>query len=294
MIKIIVQNLFFSKIIFISLVLAGLLSAETPSIESGFIAVDGGKIFYEAAGKGPALIMIHDGILHRETWDAQFTEFANTHRVIRWDRRGYGRSPKPEASFTHLDDLLTLMDSLKVDKAVLMGCSSGGLLAIDFALEHPERVQALVLAGPIISGFGFSRHFRTRGGWDKSKTGGRYENRIDYWSQIDPWVINRENKAAGEKLVKLLNKNPQNIEGSGRFARSPGRPAIGLLPKIKIPTLIIAGESDLPDVHAHVGVIQAGIAGSERVVLADSGHLAHFEVPDEFNKVVRDFFESFK
>ena len=66
---------------------------------------------------------------------------------------------------------------------------------------------------------------------------------------------------------------------------------MGLLSEIKVPTLIIAGESDIPDVHAHIGVIQAGIAGANRVVLPHSGHLAHFEVPDAFNKVVRDFFE---
>jgi 3-oxoadipate enol-lactonase len=82
--------------------------------------------------------------------------------------------------------------------------------------------------------------------------------------------------------------------GSGRYAKGPGRPALGLLPRIKIPTLILAGESDIPDVHAHIGAIQAGIAGSKRVVLINSGHLPHFEVPDLFNREVLNFLESIK
>ena len=67
---------------------------------------------------------------------------------------------------------------------------------------------------------------------------------------------------------------------------------MGLLSEIKVPTLIIAGESDIPDVHAHIGVIQASIAGSKRIVLTHSGHLAYFEVPYVFNQAVLDFLET--
>lgn len=70
--------------------------------ESGYLAVDGGRIFYEVAGQGPAIVMVHDGILHRETWDAQFRELAGRYRVVRWDRRGYGRSDVPKTAFSHL------------------------------------------------------------------------------------------------------------------------------------------------------------------------------------------------
>jgi len=164
---IILQSWFFMLLIIISIVMVELSPAETFSVDSGYIKVNGGNIFYEAAGEGPAIIMIQDGILNRETWDAQFTGFTGSHRVIRWDRRDYGR-----------------------------------------------------------------------------------------------------------------------------YAREPGQPAIGLLPEIKVPTLIIAGESDIPDVHAHIGVIQAGIVGSRREVLTHCGHLAHFEVPDVLNHVVRDFLET--
>jgi pimeloyl-ACP methyl ester carboxylesterase len=290
--KIVLWIWFFVMVVIIGQVMVSLSFAEISSVESGYVEVDGGRIFYEAAGQGPAVIMIHDGILHSVTWDAQFKALAGSHKVIRWDRRGYGRSDSPKSPFSNLADLLELMNVLKIERATLMGCSSGGLLAIDFALEHPERISSLVLVGPIISGFGFSQHFYTRGDRGYPKADAPVAERINYWARIDPWITAPESKAAKDKIEALLRANPQNMSGGGRYARGPGRSAMGLLSEIKVPTLILAGESDIPDVHAHIGVIQVGIVGSQRVVLPHCGHLAHFEVPDSFNKVVLDFLKT--
>ena len=94
-------------------------------------------------------------------------------------------------------------------------------------------------------------------------------------------------------MRSLLDENPQNLTGSGSFARWPGFSSKGRLPEIKVPTLIVVGESDMPDVHTHAGVIQAGIKDSKREILPHSGHLAHFEVPEAFNRLVLDFLEPF-
>src|SRR5215475_11917719 len=82
--------------------------------DSGYVEVNGGRIFYESAGQGPTVVMIHDGLLHRETWNDQFGVFAKNHRVIRWDRRGYGRSDVPKAPYSDLEDLHRLVKTLKV------------------------------------------------------------------------------------------------------------------------------------------------------------------------------------
>jgi len=79
------------------------------------------------------------------TWDGQFPVFARSFRAIRYDRRGYGRSETTTRDFSAVADLLAVLDALKVERAVL-GCSSGGGLAVDFILAHPERVSALDLA----------------------------------------------------------------------------------------------------------------------------------------------------
>jgi pimeloyl-ACP methyl ester carboxylesterase len=267
---------------------------ESPPVASGYVTVGGGRIFYEMAGRGPALVLIHDGTLHRETWNAQFAVFARHHRVIRWDRRGYGRSDPPKADFSHLEDLLAVMRALKVEQATVMGCSAGSLLSIHFALDHPEMVSALVLVGPIVSGFGFSDHFETRGGRGMPGDDAPVEQKIEYWTSKDPWIMAPESTAARQKTRALLTANRQNLDGSGRFSGWPDQPALPRLSQIKVPTLIVVGESDIPDVHAHAGAIQAGIAGSKRVVLAHGGHLPQVEVPDAFNQLVFDFLKDVK
>lgn len=284
---------------FLSLVLVVLslwssISAANPAVESGYVDVDGGRIFYDASGDGPAIIMIHDGIVHRETWDAQFTSLSNSYRVVRWDRRGYGRSDAPTEPFSNVDDLKAVMDKLAIEKATIMGCSSGGLLSIYFTLEHPERVSSLVLVGPIVSGFSFSEHFRSRGGRGQPDQDASLEERIAYWSWKDPWITGPESREAKSKIEAWLKANPQNLKGQGRLARWPRGVALGRLSEIKVPTLLIVGEADIPDVHSHVGAIEAGIAGARRVVLINGGHLVHLEVPEAFNRVVREFLESLK
>jgi len=267
-------------------------AGEPAAIASGFVETEGGRIFYEEAGDGPAVVMIHDGLLHRVTWDAQFTPFAESHRVIRWDRRGYGRSDPPTGPFRNIDDLYSLMSQLEVGRAALVGCSSGGLLAIEFTLAHPDKVSALVLVGPIVSGFPFTEHFKTRGGRGMPDHDAPASQRIDYWTATDPWIMAPESTAARSALRALLLSNPKNLTGSGRYARWPGFSCFDRLAEIEVPTLLVVGESDIPDVHAHVGAIEAGIPGAERVVLRHCGHLAHMEVPEAFNRLVLEFLES--
>lgn len=264
------------------------------AVQAGYVDVGGGRIFYEAAGQGPVIVMVHDGLLHRETWDAQFAGFAKNYRIIRWDRRGYGRSDIPNAPYSDLDDLLVLLKHLKVERATIMGCSAGGMLSIHMALDHPELVSSLILVGPIVSGFRFSDHFIKRGERGMPDNNAPVEQKIDYWTSKDPWIIAPENTAAKKRMKELLTANPQNLNVPFQYNRLPGEPALGRLSQIKVPTLIVVGESDVPDVHAHVGAIESGITNSKRVVLVHSGHLPHMEVPDAFNRVVLDFLQSVK
>jgi pimeloyl-ACP methyl ester carboxylesterase len=278
------------------LILTAVTSAqatEPASIESGYIHVEGARIFYVAAGQGPVLFMTHDGTLHRETWNAQFIEFAKRYRVVSWDRRGYGRSDVPTAPYSDLNDMLLVFQHLQIERAILVACSAGGLLSLHFALDHPEKVSALVLVGPIVSGLGFSEHFIKRGGRPMPDAKASIEEKIDYWV-ADPWLVNSSNVDAKRQLHSLLTANPQDLSIPVQFIQWPTTPALPRLSQIKLPTLLIVGESDIPDVHAHVGAIQAGIAGSKRVVLMHSGHLAHIEVPQEFNSLVLNFLDAIK
>ena len=110
----------------------------------------GPQLHYEIAGAGHPLVMLHDGLIDCRVWDDQFPAFAASYTVVRYDRRGYGRSERPWQDYSNVDDLHALLRALEVERAILMGASAGGLVAIDFALAHPGMADALVLIGPAV------------------------------------------------------------------------------------------------------------------------------------------------
>jgi 3-oxoadipate enol-lactonase len=262
-------------------------------VESGFVDVVGGRIFYEKSGRGEPIVMLHDGLIHREVWDEQFATFSKNYTVIRYDRRGYGRSTKPTAPYSNIEDLLIVLESLKIPRAHFMGMSAGGGLAIDFALAHPEKVSSLVLVGAVVSGLGFTDHFYDRGGNLRESDRASEASLREYWLWRDPYEIAFENEAARKKAARLLEANPQNTDpGNHRLLRGPERAAIGALGEIKVPTHILVGEYDIPDVHAHAGAIEAGIPGAQRVIVRHAGHLVPLEQPEVFDRIVMDFLKS--
>src|SRR6266404_9752599 len=127
---------------------------------SGYLDVGGSKIYYETRGSGPAIVLLHDGLLSSVTWDEVWEPLATKHKVIRYDRRGYGRSELPSSSYSSVEDLRELLTHLKVQHAVTVGSSSGGALAIDFAIAHPQTIDGLFLIGPVLHGMQYTDDFR--------------------------------------------------------------------------------------------------------------------------------------
>lgn len=267
---------------------ANLSSQDNPvTSDSGFVNVDGGKLFYEVAGKGENIILLHDGMVNCRIWDEQFPLLAKNYRVTRYDRRGYGKSTDPEEKYSHIDDLNQVLIQLKIEKTIIFGMSSGGRLAIDFTLKYPEKVSGLVLVGAVVGGFGYTSHMTTRGGHFKPQSGTSDPVKIvKYFIMDDPYEIYSGNTEAKEKVMKLLPL-------LGRDNIVPTRPAdrvaVKFLTEIKAPTLILVGEYDIPDVHAHAGVIDAGIPNSKREIIPKSGHLIPIEQPVLFNEAVMTF-----
>ena len=272
------------------LALAGsiLLAVTTASVsgaESGkrdaYLDAGGAHLYYEECGTGPAIVLLHDGLLHSVVWDSEWEPLCRSRHVVRYDRRGYGRSAAPTAGFLQTDDLAALLKHLAIDRATIVGCSSGSALAIDFAIHHPEAVEALVLVGPVVHGMPSSAFFDERGRknsapLERHDAHGAAEN----WSK-DPFEILGSNPAARAKMREVLLANPQNLEYTGQFEIRYRSPAIERLSEIHAPTLLLVGEGDIPDVHAHAGAIQAGIWGSRRDVLPGAGHLVPLEKPED-------------
>lgn len=272
-------------------VCVNLLSQNSKNLNSaisdtGYILVNGGKLFYESAGKGTNIVLLHDGMVNNKIWDEQFPLLSKTYRVVRYDRRGYGKSSDPETKYSPISDLNQLFIQLKIDKAIIFGMSSGGRLAIDFTLTYPEKVNGLVLVGAVVSGFGYTSHMNTRGGhFDPQKIIDPVKVN-EYFIKDDPYEIYSENTAAKEKVMKLL---PFLARQNSVPTQPAAKVAVRSLPEIKVPALILIGEYDIPDVHAHAGVINAGIANSKREIIPRSGHLIPIEQPALFNESIIAF-----
>ncbi len=121
-------------------------------LESGFVQVEGGRLYYEVDWSGPSLVLIHAGFLDRRMWDEQFQLFTKHFRVIRYDVRGYGKSDRPKSNFSDYKDLYSLLSHLGLRTTHIVGVSNGGRIALDFAVEYPQMVRSLVLVGTGVKG----------------------------------------------------------------------------------------------------------------------------------------------
>jgi pimeloyl-ACP methyl ester carboxylesterase len=266
--------------------------AENPGTyrqSSGYLDVGASKIYYETRGAGPAIVLLHDGLLPAVTWDEIWEPLAARHEVIRYDRRGYGRSELPTKSYSSTEDLRKLLTHLKVQHAVIVGSSSGGALAIDFALAHPRMVDGLFLIGPVLHGLSYTASFQERGARNNEPM--QHDDTTSVaknWSE-DRFLIAGPNEAARRKIYEQLVANSKKLKFDNHFEQTLSPPASKRLSEVKAPTLILAGEADIADVRAHCAAINAGIRESTREVIQEAGHLIQLEKPGEVAKKIEDF-----
>jgi 3-oxoadipate enol-lactonase len=266
-------------------------ASTIPGSRSGVAEINGGRLYYEVAGQGYPVVLIHGGQMDSRIWDEQFTLFAKSYRVIRYDFRGYGKSPASTNVFAGEDDLAALLKSLGVQKAVVVGLSLGGRVAIDFALAHPDMTAAIIPVAPGLSGFHFSDdpsmagtpRAAQRGDWNKVK---------ELWLNSGYMRAAMENPAIAPRIRQLVYENAHENLDNWALERVLDPPAIDRLPEIKVPTLVIVGNRDVADIHEICGLLRARVPGAQEVVIQGSGHIVNMEKPDEFNAAVLNFLAS--
>lgn len=266
------------------------VAAQSGTSSGNFVDVEGGKIYYEECGTGDeAVLLVHDGVVHSAVWDDVWPAFCKNFHTIRYDRRGYGRSPAATSWYSETDDLFALLRYLKVHRTMLVGSSHGGEISIEFTLEHPNLVEQLVLVGAVVHGYPYSDHFLNRGEatWApmKGDTGAAIARIAD-----DKYLTASDHPAARQKIRDLLSAAPQDFTHNDMARDVPS--SLPRLHEIHVPTLILVGDADIPDVHAHAGAIETGIANSRRIVIPDTGHLMYLETPEEFTRIVIHFLEA--
>jgi len=262
-----------------------------PGGGGSFIDVGESRIYFEECGSGPdAVLLVHDGVVHSSVWDGVWPAFCRHGHTIRYERRGYGKSTSATKWFSETDDMAAVLRQAGVTRATIVGSSHGGEVSIDFTLEHPDLVRRLVLVGAVVGGFPYTEHFLNRN-TAMSEPLRRGDVAAGARSvSNDRYLIAPGNDEARKKLLDLLLAAPQDLTHS--TPALPPKPALPRLGEIRVPTLILVGDADIPDVHAHAGAIEAGIPRSKRIVIPGTGHIMYLEKPDVFARTVLAFLDT--
>ena len=260
-----------------------------------FANINGTEIHFQKMGSGPSLVLIHAGIAPMGMWDPQIASLTKQFRVLRYDVRGWGQSASPPGDYYDHEDLEGLLDHLGIETAVLIGCSWGGKIAVDFALHYPTRVQALILVGSGVGGYEFTITEEQRKIFDQvnellsqgdTEQGASLFARIwaDGLSRTPEQVEPHFRQQAVQLMVDLFNT--PKAAGTQKECAPPGKER---LHEIDVPTLVIIGEHDTDDVKNIADLLATQIPGAKRVDMANTAHLPNMEHAALFDEVVFDF-----
>ena len=254
---------------------------------SGNVPAESGRLYYERAGRGPTVILIHPGPWDSRLWDAQFGSLAKQHDVIRYDLRGSGRSEPASAPYSDVQDLLEVMVFLDVERAKLVGLSAGGAVAIDFTLSYPEMVAGLVPVSPVLSGYEWQDPGMAmlREEIASAVEAGRPELAVEVALAV--WAPLETDPIGDERIREIA------MENAPWFLRpdlaKPAPPAEGRLHEIQAPTMVIVGEQDIAEIHTIANLIAERVPGAQKRVIAGADHLVNVRAPEKFNRTVLDF-----
>ena len=264
--------------------------------------VDDINIYYEIHGKGEPLVLIYGYAGHSGLWFRQIPILSKKYRVIAFDNRGVGRSDKPDIPYTMAmmaKDIAGLLDIIGIDTAHIFGISMGGMIAQHFALNYPQRVISLILGC--------------------TNCGGVHSIQPKPESMAALFDFERLAKMTPEEVTRqampfcfsqeFIEKNPDIVEkriaksleyltpahGATRQAAAiMGHDTYELLPKIKLPTLVIAGDNDRLVPVENSRILDSKIPKADLVIIKGAGHVFFIEDAEESNKIVLDFLERHK
>jgi 3-oxoadipate enol-lactonase len=253
----------------------------------------------EQAGEGSPVMLLHEGIGDSRMWEPQWAAYAGRFRVVRFDMRGFGQSPPAVGTFSLTGDLVELLDGLELGPAALIGMSLGGSVAMEATIARPDLVSRLVLVGPGLRGFEMTDE--TKAGWAEEEAAlerGDDEEAVEInmrmWvdgpsrlpDQVDPEL----RRKVGEMQRRAIDIWRDAGEEEGEH-----KPLVedwgDRLAEISVPTLILVGELDRPEMHEIADRLEAEIPNTRRETIVGTAHVPNMERPDEFDRLVLEFLE---
>ena len=248
-------------------------AAMPAATETGRAKVNGIEMHYAVFGAGEPVLLIHGGLGHADIWASQVAALAKTRKVIVADSRGHGRSTRDNSPFSYelmASDYLALLDHLKIGKTALVGWSDGGIIGLDIAMKHPERLTRLYANAANVTTDGVDP------GIESNKTFGAYIERSgrDYASMSPT-------PADYDTFVRQM----------GEMWKSQPNWSKEQLGTIAVPTAIVLGDHDEAVTRAHTDYMASAIPGASLVILPDASHFAMLQAPEEYTRSVVDFID---
>jgi 3-oxoadipate enol-lactonase len=267
------------------------------AVQTGFAEINGARIYYEVAGEGQPFLMVHAGIADKSMWDEQFEFFARKYKVVRYDMRGYGQSLPVADDYQRHEDMRALLDFLDIDHAYLMGCSMGGGACMNFALEYPNRTDALIMVGSAPSGFGYDD-------WSPSP--------LDIAMEVayQKGDLEQVNEIAMQIFIDGKSRTPDQVDATLRrkvydmnmiALRNerlmgkdipPPASAAKRIGELRLPVLIVMGDLDEEYIVRAANFMEANLPNARKLVMPGTAHLPNMEFPDEFNAQVQAFLDT--
>jgi len=252
----------------------------------GTARIEGGRLWFERAGEGFPVVLVHPGLWDARIWEGQFEEFSRHHDVVRYDARGYGRSDLPEAPYSDLRDLRYLLGELGIARCALVGCATGAQLAIDFALAYPRMTEAIVAVSPGLTGYRWNDpgldmlvEEVDRAVREGDRTGA-IEVELAVWAPTS---------AAADPRVRQIALDNAHVLRLDDSLRETPASAVTNLVDIQAATLVVVGHLDLGEIHAIADLLAAQIPGASKRVIAEADQLVNVCKPEKFNRLVLDF-----
>lgn len=255
-------------------------------------------LYVEQAGAGSPVVLLHEGIGDSRMWEPQWASYAERFHVVRFDMRGFGQSPPAVGSFSLSGDLVELLDSLALGPAALIGMSLGGSVAMETTIARPDLVSRLVLVGSGLRGF--EMNDETKAGWDEEEAAlergdddEAVEINLRMWvdgpsrspEEVDPGL----RRKVGEMQRRAIDIwREAGEEGNHEALVEDWGERLG---EISVPTLILVGELDRPEMREIAERLEAEIPDSRRHVIAGTAHVPNMERPSEFDRLVLEFLD---
>jgi 3-oxoadipate enol-lactonase len=249
------------------------------------VDVNGARLWYDEAGSGAAVLLLHGGLGDSGLWEPVVPFLAERFRTIRADLRFFGKSTGPAVSWSWQDDTIGVLDELGIERAALVGLSLGGKIALDVALARPERLWAVVGVAPALGGHDGSPYTdqheaRYDAAPDEEKLETMREIDLEVWAPL----------GADDRLRRLWAATPDaNPLPDGVEPRDPpGAPANERLGELAVPTLVVTTRHDPPRFR-EIGPLVARYAPNARHVELDSDHYVTLREPELLARTLLEF-----